>query len=99
MATHDVRADERTPDEPILPPTISGMFDNNENVVAGKTAFPVLRAPDLNLKTTDAALFQHSLSRERLSCPLMLTEGLFGAVPLRSQPVYQIGDTKPTFSR
>ena len=47
MATHDARADERTPDEPILPPTISGKFDINEDVVAGKTAFPVLRAPDL----------------------------------------------------
>lgn len=47
MATHDVRVDERTPDQPIPPPKISGMFDINENVVAGKTGFPVLRALDL----------------------------------------------------
>lgn len=44
MATHDVRDNERTPGAPARPPGIGGKFDIDENVLAGKTGFPIVRA-------------------------------------------------------
>lgn len=51
MAPHDVRNDERTPEEPIRPPRTGDKFEIDENVVAGKVPFNIVHTEDLLLNT------------------------------------------------